>query len=284
MSIIKNFKNDGYHIEKSVTPVSVHEELFFMFYDLSASIIKRENISLSFIPKSIRETVYPDDILELDKLLFSLLNYNKELIGEIYDTVAYSSTFFKLISNPKIEDISRKILSLSSHGPLYSTTHRIRMDWPKDEKRRAGWHQEIFHAYPDTRFIQTWSPVIRNSTIENGTIMVCPQSHKNGIAKQNWEEEKEGYATRILIDEDVVLKYKPIDIPMEIGETLFFDPLLFHRSGYNSSKEMRFAQVGMWNDCSHEGFRAPKPNFVSRTYTPRENYENHILKDKENTS
>ena len=70
---------------------------------------------------------------------------------------------------------------------------------------------------------------------------------------------------------------------MEIGDVLFFDPLLFHRSGHNSSKEIRFSQVGMWNDCSTMGFRAPKPSFISRTYSPRDNYEKHMFGDKKKT-
>ena len=278
MTIQENFKKNGFYIGKSVTPKSLHEELYFIFYDLSVSTIKRNKITLGYIPKNINDIIYPNDLSELDKLLLSILNHNKDLLGEIYDTVAYCSTFFRLMSHKKIEDVVREILSLSKHTSLYSVTHRIRMDWPEDQKRRAGWHQEIFHTYPDTRFLQTWSPVIRNSTAENGTIKVCPTSHHHGVAKQNWEEDKEGYATRILIDENIVEKYKHIDLPMVIGDVLFFDPLLFHRSGHNTSKDIRFSQVGMWSDSSYEGFRAPKPNFISRTYSPRENYEKHMSK------
>ena len=52
---------------------------------------------------------------------------------------------------------------------------------------------------------------------------------------------------------------------------------------YFSSKEIRFSQVGMWNDCSTMGFRAPKPSFISRTYSPRDNYEKHMFGDKKKT-
>ena len=280
--ILENFQKHGYHIEKSVTPLSIHEELFFIFYDLALSTIKRNNIKIDFIPKKVDECIFPDNLNKLDRLLFAILAYDRDLLGEIYDTVAYCSTFFKLIGNKKIEEISREILASNNQTPLYSTTHRIRMDWPQDEKRRAGWHQEIFHTYPDFKFIQTWSPVIRNSTVSNGTIKVCPGSHTHGIARQNWEDEKEGYATRIIINEEIVKKYNEEDLPMEIGDVLFFDPLLFHRSGYNSSKEIRFSQVGMWNDCSTKGFRAPKPNFISRTYSSKDNYEKHMLVIKRN--
>ena len=278
--MLTNFKKKGYHIEKSVTPLSVHEELFFIFYDLSISTLNRNKIKLNYIPKNIDDCSFPDDITELDRLLLSLLEHDRDLLGEIYDTVAYCSTFFKLISNTRIEEISREILSLRKNSTLYSTTHRIRMDWPEDEKRRAGWHQEIFHTYPDFKFIQTWSPVIRDATVENGTIKVCPGSHKHGIAKQHWEDEKDGYATRILIDENIVAKYTEVDLAMNVGDVLFFDPLLFHRSGHNASQEIRFSQVGMWNNCSIKDFRAPKPNFISRTYSPRDNYEKHMLGSK----
>ena len=45
--MLKNFTKNGYHIEKSVTPLSVHEELFFIFYDLSLSAINRKKIKFT---------------------------------------------------------------------------------------------------------------------------------------------------------------------------------------------------------------------------------------------
>ena len=63
---------------------------------------------------------------------------------------------------------------------------------------------------------------------------------------------------------------------MTLGDVMFFDPHLIHRSGYNSSNEIRYSQVGMWNDCSHKGFRTPKPAFVSRSDSPKENYDKHM--------
>ena len=62
---------------------------------------------------------------------------------------------------------------------------------------------------------------------------------------------------------------------MELGDVIYFDPHLIHRSGYNSSQQVRYSQVGMWNDCSYKDFRAPKPDFISRTISLRENYEKY---------
>ena len=82
--MLKNFTKNGYHFEKSVTPLSVHEELFFIFYDLSLSAINRKKIKLDYIPKNINECYFPRDIKELDRVLFSLLEYDRDLLGEIY--------------------------------------------------------------------------------------------------------------------------------------------------------------------------------------------------------
>ena len=275
MNKIKHFKENGFYIEKSVISISLQEELFLIFYDLALSSLNRNKIKLDFEIKNINEVSFPNDILILDKILSALLEHSNDHIAEIYDTVSYSSTFLKFISLPKIEGTVRELLSLKKHTPLYSATHRIRMDFPKDVKRKAGWHQEIFYTLPETRFLQTWAPVLRDSTVENGTLGICKKSHLNGIAEQTWEEERKDYATRITIDEKVIEQYEQINVPMELGDVIYFDPHLIHRSGYNSSQQVRYSQVGMWNDCSYKDFRAPKPDFISRTISLRENYEKY---------
>jgi len=275
MKKIKDFKENGFYIEKSVIPKSLQEELFLVFYDLALSSLNRNKIKLDFEIKNINKVSFPNDVVKLDEILSALLAHTNDHIAEIYDTVAYSSTFLKFISLPKIEETARELLSLKKHTPLYSATHRIRMDFPKDIKRKAGWHQEIFYTLPETRFLQTWAPVLRDSTVDYGTLLICKKSHLNGIAKQTWEEEKKDYATRITIDNQIIEQYEKIELPMELGDVIYFDPHLIHRSGYNSSKEVRYSQVGMWNDCSYKSFRAPKPDFISRTIGLRENYKNH---------
>ena len=279
MDKLKKFNENGFYIARSITPLSMHKEIFLTFYDVIISMINRHKIKTDYEIKNIEDLNYPDDIKELDKLIFIVSDFKRDLIGELYDTVAYCSAFFKLIGHPEIEKTARELMSLKSYSTMYSVTHRIRMDEPHDEKRRAAWHQEIFHTYPDTRFLQTWGPVIRDATVANGTIEVCEKSHHNGVVDQDWEEFKGGgYAQRIIVKENIVKKHKESQLEMKIGDIMFFDPHLVHRSGYNSSDEIRYSQVGLWNDCSHKGFRTPKPVFKSRTFSPRENYDKHMKK------
>ena len=49
MDRLNSFKDKGYHIEKSLVPISVHRELFLTFYDLVISQIQRnKQIQLNF--------------------------------------------------------------------------------------------------------------------------------------------------------------------------------------------------------------------------------------------
>ena len=277
MKIMKNhFKEKGYVIASDGIKHNIHAEIFFMFYDLAISCIARNNIKTNFSIKKIDEVNYPKDLKELDKLLLTILHLDNKLIGELYDTVSYSSTFLKLISDSFMEDKTRELLDLKKNNTIYSWTHRIRIDPPGDDRRTYGWHQEIFYTFPDTKFLQTWAPIMRDTTLENGTIEICVGSIKEGIAKQTWNDI-DGRATQIIVDEKIVKKYEQKPIPMKTGEVMFFDPHTFHKSGQNSTKdEIRFSLVGMWNDTTYKNFRAPKPEFNSRTISAKENFNKRI--------
>ena len=274
MDALINYKEKGYHIEKSVVPISAHKELFFTYYDLAISLIRRnKQIPLNFEIKNIEDLIYPEDIKHLDTLLLAILKFDDKLIGEIYDSMSYCSNFLRVVSSTKIEEISREILELKNYNTIYSFMNRVLIQIPRDQRRTYGWHQEIFYTLPNTRFVQAYCPIIRDVTIENGALEICKKSHKDGLAKQTWNKP-ENRVLQIIVDEKKVDKYEKIRLPMKLGDFLFFNPYLIHRSGDNLTKdEIRFSLVTIWNDCSHAGWTPPFPNFKSRTITPKENFE-----------
>ncbi len=61
MSSLTIFKEQGYYIEKSLVLISVHKELFFIFYDLVVSLIQRnKKILLNYKIKKIEDLIYPN--------------------------------------------------------------------------------------------------------------------------------------------------------------------------------------------------------------------------------
>ncbi len=270
---INFFEKNGYWIEKKIFSKTEMSEMFFLFYDVSYSMFAK------YFPKiNIQETKKisydSNGIKSLDTMLMTIFRKDKNLIGEIYDTVSFSSTFLRFYSNKKIEKLTRTLLKTHKNSSLYGYTNRVRIDPPKDQRRTYGWHQEVFYNLPKSIYLQTWCPIIRNTTKKNGTIQIRVGSHKEKIARQTWNDIK-GKATQILIDKKVVNKYPLKEIEMKVGDLMVFDGHLFHRSGFNSTpNDVRFSMVGMWNLVNNKNFRAPKPEFVFRGISPKKYFDN----------
>lgn len=274
------FLENGYYIEKNVYSKIEMNEMFVLFYDVFSCLSKKFNVKETIDYKKSSDVNIDDNLKELDHLMLDCFNHDKDIIGEGYDIIAYSSVFLRFFSNSKIESITKELLEIDESTSLYGWTNRVRIDPPADERRTYGWHQEVFYTIPESRYLQTWCPVIRDTTKDNGTIWVAPKSHKEGIAKQEWKEIN-GRATQIIVDEDIIKKYNPIQLEMKIGDVLFFDGKLCHRSGSNITKdEIRFSLVGMWHDIWTKNFRGPKPGFGHRTNYDQKEYWNKINKSE----
>lgn len=186
--------------------------------------------------------------------------------GELYDTLWLSPEFMRLASLRKTQTMVNALLGRGPAAPLYLYNARCLIQPPGDDSHCWGWHQEVFHAVPETQLAQTWAPLIHDATEQNGTIEVLVSSHREGIAKQHWTDEGTGYAR---VDESVTVKYERLALPMRLGSMLFFDPRLVHRSGKNTSGESRFALVGC-HTVPGGSFRAPKPVMHWRGKSPQE--------------
>ena len=80
--------------------------------------------------------------------------------------------------------------------------------------------------------------------------------------------------------QDIIDKYEQIQLEMSLGDMLFFDGKLAHRSGSNITKdEIRFSLAGMWHDIKTKNFRGPKPIFEQRTKFDQHGYWSKLNND-----
>ena len=159
----KYFFENGFYIEKNVFDTKDMEDIFINFYDICFNIAVKNNIKNTVV--SPNNVSYPSDLKDLDYLVLSIFNANKDLLAEVYDTFSYSLTFMRFLGNKKVENITQELLNINKNSSLYGWTNRMRIDPPSDERRTYGWHQEIFYTIPNTKFLQTWCPMIRDTTI-----------------------------------------------------------------------------------------------------------------------
>jgi hypothetical protein len=204
-------------------------------------------------------------------------SYDHEYVAAIYDTIISCPSFFRICGNSVTEHVIKALLDCKEDSSLYGFTNRCRIDPPMDDRRTYGWHQEVFYTIPKSSFIQTWAPLIFDSTSSNGTIEILPKSHQESVAEQSWNEIP-GRATQILINDDISMKYQPTIVAMKLGEMMFFSGKLAHRSGTNSSSQVRYSLVGMYHDILSKSFIAPKIAIEYRQQTPHE-YFNEVFPD-----
>jgi len=245
---------------------------FYVEEDLKDFKSDVKNIINSYLIKAELQEMdsTSDDILS--KGILELEDKGHDFVAAVYDTIFQSPSFFRIAGNRDTENQIRNLLNIDSTHSLYGFTNRCRIDPPKDNRRTYGWHQEVFYTVPKGSYIQTWAPLIFDTTFENGTIEVAIGSHKEKIADQTWNEF-EGKATQILVDDNIVEKYEQLVVEMKVGEILFFSGFLAHRSGNNISKQVRYSLVGMYHDVKHEPFFTPKIEFSYRKSSPKQFFD-----------
>jgi len=259
----KFFENNGFIVVQD----AFDKELLNDFKEEFASVIKAH----------LAKAKIKDEIQD-----FELFHKGIELLGKVdqayvsavYGTTYLTPSFLRIISQKFISDTVRLLLD-NETAPLYGFSNRCLIAPPSDERRTYGWHQEVFYTVPEARFIQTWAPLIDDTSILNGTIELAVGSHKERIAPQTWNKI-EGRQLQILVSDDVIAKYEQVALPMKLGELLFFSGFLAHRSGTNVSSRHRYSLVGMYHDVSEIKFIAPTFEMSYQGKTPEEYYDEEL--------
>ena len=194
---------------------------------------------------------------EFDKGTAILEEINHAHIVDLYDSICNTPQFVYLSVKPEMAEIARRLLGLGPSDSTYMLTQRCRIDLSSDTPFTFAWHQEVFYSIPKSAFVQTWMPLVRPSSSENGALDVCVGSHREGIAPQTWRHAN-GLPSQITVDDDVVAKYQRRTVEIDRGTALFFSGKLIHRSGRNTSGTTRFTLVGSYHDIGSPAFQPPK--------------------------
>lgn len=269
----ESFNENGFLvIENFFSDIEIKEFQEALREIIRSYLIKASNNEKNVVPEEFFGNEFNEGIQKLESI-------NHQYVAEVYDTIFQTPEFLRLISKRETTSYVNQLLNKSNSNPLYTYTCRCRIDPPKDNRRTYGWHQEIFYSIPNSEFLQTWAPLVSDTTKEMGTIEVCVGSHKEGIPPQSWNEEK-NKAIQIIVEEEFVNKYpKRVIMEMKLGQLLIFNSKLFHRSGNNTSNKVRYSLVGMYHNVTNEHFSAPNLVFKYREKTPQEFYNETFYKN-----
>ena len=192
--------------------------------------------------------------------LITLRKKNPIIFSAIYDSMLNSNSLNKFIFSSKFEQLAKKILK-GATDEYYMHGLMLRMDCPDDDRNSYGWHQDCAYdklSISGMSGCVLWSPLI-NTNKENGSILIMPKSQREHYDNVNNNissiKTKKFFSKQLLLNSNVIKKYKEKQIPIKAGNTLSFYSGLFHKSGKNKSKKIRFTVLVRYNHINSKDFR-----------------------------
>ncbi len=126
-------------------------------------------------------------------------------------------------------------------GPSADLYYNQAVIKPPEKGGSFAWHQDS--GYQETKplqYITCWTAISR-TFVGNGCIWIIPGSHQRGLIKHAWDE-KDSAKKPALENEDGA-----IPVEMKAGQVAIFTSLLLHKSGANTSNEIRRGYVPQYH-------------------------------------
>ena len=246
--IIESYTKNGFAIVKNIVPAqrinSLLENIFNLFCKYSTDCQELKNM----------EKPWNTELFH--KKLIEFRQKDPESFGAIYDSLKTSLTLTQLITDNKVVDFVAKFLKIKP-SDLSISEPMCRLDVPNDKRNTLDWHQER-SFFPQNRNglngLVCWIP-LTDITEEMGPIHISPRSHAEGQLKlSNRTKKNTSYTTQIPVPEEFVSKYEDLAVRANAGDAVFFNMLLFHRSGQNISNKVRLATQGRFHTSTADDF------------------------------
>ena len=245
--IITDYNKNGYAILRNIVPPPRIDALLENIYKLYRKYSTDYELDESEDPW--KSEMFHKKLIEFRKK-------DPKLFGAIYDSLKTSLTLTQLVSDDVIVDNVAKFLCVESSDVSISEP-MCRLDVPNDKRNALEWHQErsFFQQNRDgLHSLVCWIP-LTSVTEEMGAIHISPESHAGGLITPAQNEKKSELSTRqISVPEEHVKKYEDLVVPVDVGDVVFFNMLLYHRSGVNISDKVRFAVQSRFHTATADDF------------------------------
>lgn len=217
-----------------------------------------EKMAVSAAHFEIHQTPLKDQLVPSTSLLLSQVQelnlIEPKKFSRYAEILATAPEVQRLHGSPNLRNAINALLGRSNSSPLFLTNNAAILTLPNDPDYTYDWHKDTFYTIPQSRYLQIWAPLVKDSSVENGTLKICVGSHVNGHHGQVRRSNVPNRHKFVVTPEEVA-KFEIMDVPVKIGSVLIFDQGLIHRSGVNSSAHVRYSLVGVYHDTFHSQFR-----------------------------
>ena len=229
---ISNYKKNGFILIKGVLNKSdfkeLHQSIVRIFNKFSKKKINKNDLSH----------------IKLNKALIELRKKNPKKFSYFFDSLQTTTSILKFWTSDKVLKIV-KYISNEKLQCFSATDLLLRVDSPVDEKNKLKWHQDSGYFRQNkngVNGINCWAPLV-NLTLDMGPLEILSKSHNLGLVKVKKKRSKNYGSLQRTLPKTLTNKYKIINYEMNMGDILFMNMDLVHRSGSNVSSKFRFSAL-----------------------------------------
>jgi ectoine hydroxylase-related dioxygenase (phytanoyl-CoA dioxygenase family) len=242
------FKENGYLVLKNFYTNEEKNDIAIQLakitYEFSRKIKLNPVLDLNFSSKASVSGYLDEFVCQLEEISPDILFLLNCFWG-------YSSRIYALACNPKILELCEKILDIDK-DLLFVGSGDTLVNLPNNNRLHYRWHNAE-NGYPKRQvYLNFWTPLVRNKTQTNGTLLICPKSHISShpfIESKGPSKSGKGRLTQRRIPMEYVDKFEKIHIEAGDTDLLVMHPRLIHSSSSNSSSKPSYVAVfKVWNN------------------------------------
>jgi ectoine hydroxylase-related dioxygenase (phytanoyl-CoA dioxygenase family) len=240
---IASYKKNGFILIKNVLNKSD-------FIELNQTIVTILN---KFSKKKIIKNNLSD--IKINNTLIDLRKKNPKKFANFFDSLQTTTSILKFWTNNKVLNTIK--LLTNEKFPCFSATDLLlRVDSPIDEKNKLNWHQDSGYFRQNNKGangINCWAPLI-NLKFDMGPLEILSKSHNLGLVEVKKKRSKNYGSLQRTLPKNLTDKFKIFNYEMNIGDILFMNMDLVHRSGSNFSSKFRFSALCRFHKVLKQDF------------------------------
>ena len=193
----------------------------------------------------------------IDSAIINLDAEDKKTLYDLHELTSKLTSFSAFSSF-----ISKTIKKISGHAdPVFEIQNTYLLSIAKDQRLVYDFHQESNFMKGFDNIFNAHYPLLRTSTIENGTMSVLPASHHWGtLGYQKNRLARDSYTNLVPKKIDSFRNRLPeLHCYLEVGDVVIFHKDLIHRSNFNGSELCRPVGVGRFTQAREGNWNGSDP-------------------------
>lgn len=222
--------------------------------EMSAVKMTLVELFLASFPGVLMDFGSDFDDPKFDAAVIGARKAEREAFGRFYDICQTNVAINSLFANQTLLERVSELLGCSV-GALSWSGSLLRIDVPDDKRNTLGWHQDQ-HYLPFSRSGKgvVVSIQLSDTFEEMGALHIAEWSHRLGIVNPEILGSEQYASQQLRIPDDMIDPKSVRVIEAARGDAVCLDLRTIHRSGFNSSKRVRWSCLMRFHDSLDQDF------------------------------